>query len=186
MTAQIAYLLKCRSRVPLRVVAREAFAAHLRHRLTVRVVKSHGVLAASDFDLAACVADALKRFDESTGISNLLRLSCVDGIAYILEGLANAIAYRERKERLKRLTSAGRPPKSWAMVTSCHWALMELDPPERMSLLSRLIEDFLDESVDVETLRNQINQAEIRRAEKRRREGLPGWKMTAAFRRPAR
>ena len=61
--------------------------------------------------LADDVADGLNRFDESTAISDLLELHELDGIAYVLEGLADAIVCRERQERLRRLTSAGRPPK---------------------------------------------------------------------------
>ncbi len=186
MPTQIAYVLKSPSDRPLLAIAREAFSEYLRHRLIVRVVDNEDVLSAPGLDLAACVADALRRFDESTAISDLLELEERDGIAYVLEGLANAIVYRERKYRLGRMTSAGRPPKAWAMLTSCHWTLTELDPHDRRRLLCRLIEDFLDESPSTETLRNQINQAEIRSAERQRLRGLPHFRMTADFRCPVR
>ncbi len=184
LTARIAYPLKSPSDRPLRVVAGETFAEYLRQRLSVRVIDDEDLLSPG-LDLAACVAEALNRFDESTAISDLLELHELDGIAYVLEGLADAIVYRERQERLRRLTPAGRPPKPRAMLTSCLWALMELDPTKRLRLLSRLIADFLDERPSAESLRNQINRAEARSAEKRRQEGLPEWKMTAAFRSPS-
>lgn len=186
MPPQIAYVLKSPSDRPLLAIAREAFAEYLRHRLIVRVVDNEDVLSEPGLDLAACVADALRRFDESTAISDLLELEDLDEIAYVLEGLANAIVYRQRKYRLRRMTSAGRPPKPWAMLTSCHWTLIDLDPHDRRLLLCRLIEDFLDESLRPETLRNQINQAEIRNAERQRLRGLPYFRMTADFRCPVR
>lgn len=182
MPPQIAYVLKSPSDRPLQATARGAFAAYLRHRLIVRVVDNEDVLSAPGLDLEACVADALRRFDKSTAISDLLKLEDLDGTAYVLEGSANAIVYRERRARLRRMTSAGRPPKAWAMLTSCHWTLTELDPHDRRRLLSRLIEDFLDESPSTETLRNQINQAEIRMAERQRLRGLPHVRLTADFR----
>lgn len=185
MPDRTAYLLKCRSVVPLHVVAREAFAAYLRRRLVVRLTDSDDVLSAPRLDLAACVADAVKRFDGSTAISDLLELEELDGIAYVLEGLANAIVYRERRGRLRRLSSAGRPRTPRAILTNCHWTLMELDPPDRLRFLSRLIADFLDESASAETLRNQINRAEARRSEKLQQQGQPHLRMTAAFRRPS-
>ena len=114
MPTQIAYELKSPSDRPLQATAREAFAEYLRYRLIVRVVGNEDVLSEPGLDLAACVADALRRFDESTAISDLLELEDLDEIAYVLEGLANAIVYRERKYRLRRMTSAGRPPKPTA------------------------------------------------------------------------
>jgi hypothetical protein len=186
MPTQIAYVLKSASNRPLRDTAREAFAEYLRYRLNVWVVDNDNVLPEPGLDLEVCVAEALGRFDWSTAISALLELEDPDEIGYVLQGVAHAIAYREQQYRLRRKTSAGRPPKPRSMLTRYHWALIDLDPQDRRRLLCGLIEDFLDESPSTATLRNQINQAEIRMAEKERGEGLPHLRLSADFRCPAR